>query len=43
MELGIVIALVIAVIVAVVALDVFGAGWLLRRMWRGERAGRKPH
>jgi hypothetical protein len=35
--------LVIAAIVTVIALDLFGAGWAIRLLWRSERGRRVEH
>lgn len=37
------VALVIAAIVAIVALDVFGVGWALRKLWRNVTQRRQRH
>jgi hypothetical protein len=42
MGLNFLVAIVILLIVVVVTLDALGVGWVVRKFWRRDRAGRKP-
>jgi hypothetical protein len=42
MGLTMLVALVVVVILVVIALDLFGVGWALRKLWQGRRGRHGP-